>query len=137
MGEVVQLHDHIAEARRAEANGRYILDGREPVICPDLMDWGRWMQANDRAVAKTTIGDNLISTVFLGLDHSFTGGIPILFETMIFGGKHDQYQDRYSTYALAEAGHLEAVELVRRAERWPWKLLYIMSAWRNKLRDSL
>lgn len=136
MGEVVPLFA-APSFPETLANGRYILDGCEPVICPDLMVWGKWMQEHDRAVAKSSVGDNLISTVFLGLDHSFTGGVPILFETMIFGGKHDQYQDRYSTWAAAEAGHVHAVELVRRSERWPWKLFYIMSAWRNKLRDSL
>ena len=137
MGDVIRLNDYAAEARRVEANSRYILDGREPVLCPDLMEWGKWMQTAERTVAKTVVGANLISTVFLGLDHSYTGGVPILFETMIFGGRFDQYQDRYSTYSLAEAGHVEAVEMVRRSERWPWKLLYIMSAWRNKLRDAL
>lgn len=34
------------------------------------------------------------------------------FETMIFGGEHDQYQERYSTWDEAEAGHKRAIELV-------------------------
>ena len=50
----------------------------------------------------------MVSTVFLGLDHAFDGGTPLLFETMIFGGEHDEYQERYATWDEAEAGHLVA-----------------------------
>lgn len=48
-----------------------------------------------------------ISTVFLGLDHNFWGGgKPIVFETMIFGGQHLQYQTRYCEWDEAEEGVL-------------------------------
>lgn len=83
--------------------GRYILDGHNPVPCEDTLQWGRWMEKQDRIVGLTTIGDYSVSTVFLGLDHNF-GNIrgeiaaiaeglsafayviqqAILFETMIF-----------------------------------------------------
>lgn len=54
-----------------------------------------------------------VSTIFMGLDHSFGGnGLPIVFETMIFGGVNDQYQERYSTYKEAEEGHRQAIYLV-------------------------
>lgn len=49
-----------------------------------------------------------VSTTFLAIDHGFDGGPPVLYETMIFGGKLDGYQRRYTTRALAEAGHIEA-----------------------------
>lgn len=52
-----------------------------------------------------------VSTVFLGLDHNYEDGPPILFETMIFGGKHDEYQERYSTWDEAVEGHARAVKL--------------------------
>jgi hypothetical protein len=52
-----------------------------------------------------------VSTVFLGFDHRLIGaGEPILFETMIFGGDHDCYQERYETEAQAVAGHRRIVE---------------------------
>lgn len=54
-----------------------------------------------------------MSTVFLGLDHNFSGGEPILFETMIFGGPLDGEQRRYHTYDQAERGHTEAVAAAR------------------------
>jgi len=89
---------------------KFILDGQTPVECPDLIEWGQWMQTADRHVAKTKINDDVkVSTVFLGLDHSFGHGPPLLFETMIFGGEHDQYQERFETWEQAEAGHKVAV----------------------------
>lgn len=91
---------------------QYILEGKTPVACNSVDTWGKWMQKTNRAVAKTAIGDVLVSTVFLGLDHNFGGGAPLLFETMIFGGVHDQYQDRCSTWEQAEVMHKEAVDLV-------------------------
>jgi len=39
----------------------------------------------------------------------------VLFETMVFGGKLDQEQERYCTYDEAEAGHKTMVERVRRS----------------------
>lgn len=52
----------------------------------------------DRHVAKSTIGNADVSTVFLVIDHAFfSAEAPVLYETMIFGGVHDQWQDRYHT----------------------------------------
>ena len=70
----------------------------------------------NRIVAQTVISKGIhVSTVFLGLDHSFGEGPPLVFETMIFGGELDQYQERYSTYQQAEAGHLKACREARKA----------------------
>jgi len=54
-----------------------------------------------------------VSTVFLGLDHSLGTGKPVLWETMIFGGLHDQYQSRYTSYEDAKIGHKRAVWIAR------------------------
>lgn len=96
---------------------KYILDGHTPVPAKGLLTWAKWFETADRHVAVTKFGKVTVSTVFLGLDHSFAvyTGVPhkpILFETMIFGGKHDQYQERYTTWKEAEAGHKRAVKLV-------------------------
>ena len=65
-----------------------------------------------------------VSTIWLGLDHSFGEGPPVIFETMIFAPKDehaeedaerdglDGYQWRYSTEAEAFAGHDRAKALV-------------------------
>jgi len=96
-------------------NDKYILIGREVVEEPSLTDWGRWMQEADRRVAKTKLEDDtVISTVFLGLDHSFGEGPPLLFETMVFLSDSDggeDYMRRYETYEQAEAGHEKAVKI--------------------------
>ena len=49
----------------------------------------------------------LISTVFLGIDHSFKcdDDNPVLFETMIFGGQFDGYQWRHLDWNKAAAEH--------------------------------
>ena len=57
-------------------------------------------------VAKTQVRDMEVSTVWLGIDHSFfADSAPIIFETMIFGGDRDQHCWRYSTEAEALDGH--------------------------------
>jgi len=83
----------------------YILKGHEVVASDDLMAWARCFESADRVVAKTTINGVDVSTVFLGLDHQFGEGPPLVFETMVFGGSLDGEQERYSTWAEAEAGH--------------------------------
>ncbi len=90
----------------------YILEGKTIKTVDDMMEWAKWFETAERHIAKTEISKEVnVSTVFLGLDHSFGGGTPILFETMIFGGEHDQYQDKYATYEEAEVGHVVAVEM--------------------------
>ena len=94
----------------------YILKGKIPVICPDMESWSKWMSEVDRHVKKEYIGDYWVSTVFLGIDHNWGAGNPILFETMVFdngrsetllGGSEyhptiDNYFQRYSTWEQAE-----------------------------------
>lgn len=95
----------------------YILNGHSPVHEPDILKWAAWFERaskdGTRVVKKTKVGDVEVSTVFLGLDHRFGRvGPPILFETMIFGGKADEDCWRYETWEQAAAGHDEAVALV-------------------------
>jgi hypothetical protein len=66
-----------------------------------------------KRVAKTTVGDAEVSTVWLGLDHQFGDGPPLIFETMIFGGEHDQDGWRYSTEDEAAAGHARVVQALQ------------------------
>lgn len=94
----------------------YILDvdGKTPIRCDDLEQWGKSFANSNRIVAKTEIGNVRVSTVFLGLDHRCWGkGPPLVFETMIFGGEYDSYQERCSTYEQAQAMHAVAVGLVK------------------------
>jgi hypothetical protein len=95
-------------------SGMYILKDGEPVLEPDLMTWAKWYENHEaRRVALTQIGDVKVSTVFLGIDHAFGEGAPVLFETMIFGGEHDEYTNRYCTLEEAMIGHERAVAMVK------------------------
>lgn len=92
---------------------KYILDGHKAIACDDLMKWAKWLETANRHVAKTNLpNDVTVSTVFLGLNHQCGDGEPILFETMVFGGKHDEEMERYSTWKQAEQGHKQWVEKI-------------------------
>ena len=93
----------------------YILDdNNKPVEAEDIKKYVDWEEANPekRIVKQEHIGDVYVSTVFLGLNHAWNSPIPMLWETMIFGGEHDQYMDRYTSYEDAVEGHQTALNLV-------------------------
>lgn len=97
---------------------KYILEGHEPKET-DLMTWAKWFSDREKSIVKQTYipkdGDPkgiMVSTVFLGIDHQYGEGEPLLFETMIFGINDNEYQERYSTWEEAEAGHEKAIATV-------------------------
>lgn len=90
----------------------YILEGKTPRLA-DPMEWAKWFGTTDRHIGNDVIGGVRISTVFLGVDHKWEDGPPLLFETMIFGGPHGEYQTRSSTWDEAEQQHAVAVALVK------------------------
>lgn len=97
--------------------GAYILDDEgNPVHEPDTLKWAEWFEnANEKRIVKQTkIEGHFVSTVFLGLDNSFGGHLPMLFETMIWDkdGK-DIYQDRHSTKQKAELAHDRLVNQIK------------------------
>lgn len=77
-----------------------------------LDEWGKMMNGMaSQSLAKTTIGDTEVSTVFLGMDHGHGApGPPVLWETMLFGDDVEEYQVRYTSYEDAAAGHIEVVK---------------------------
>lgn len=99
--------------------GYYILRDKEPVLETDPVKWAQWMAVSDRHVAIDNLAGFTISTVFLALDHSFGGGLPVLFETMVFHDEGDEpdieglQTRRYTTWVEAELGHAEAVQALR------------------------
>lgn len=90
----------------------YILEGHEAKEC-DMTTWAKRSEASDRTVAVSNIHGSKVSTVFLGLDHSFDGGAPLLFETLVFGGDLDGEMDRYGTWDEAVAGHAAMMERIK------------------------
>lgn len=109
------------------SNGRYILIGQSVVACDDLMEWAKWFDdISNRRVLLTRVGPYFVSTVFLGLDHSFCGDDPpIVFETMVYVEKPQDaepvglnaefldIQERCATWLEAEAQHRRIVEQIR------------------------
>lgn len=92
----------------------YKLTSDHKTVPCDMMEWAASFKDHEHwIVGKDTIDGVLISTVFLGMDHNWGGGYPLLFETMIFGGERDQYQERCSTWDEAVKMHEAAVRLVR------------------------
>ncbi len=96
----------------------YTLDERgEPAPCEDILAWARWYESADRKVAFDRVGEARVSTVFLAIDHGIPWPMgkhsPILDETMVFGGEHDLWQDRYCSAAEARAGHARVVARLR------------------------
>lgn len=100
----------------------YVLEGKETRPAKSLKDFGARFERLNRIVAQETINGYFISTVFLGLDHNFGLGRPILFETMIFNEDgDDEYQVRCSTYDEAVTEHRIAVgKVLARGQRSLW-----------------
>lgn len=73
--------------------------------------WGKDFENQKlKRVAYTDIpGKGHVSTVWIGLDHSFGDGPPLIFESMFFG-EGDEDQERYSTESEALAGHERMVK---------------------------
>ncbi len=101
-------------------SGKYILDSDgNPVPCKHVLKWAKWFEKADRRVALDRVGKVKVSTVFLGLDYSFGGPIPILYETMVFGGVLDGEDERYATRQEAKGGHRRWLQKVKEA-CWEW-----------------
>jgi hypothetical protein len=102
----------------------YILDGKTPVPCKDLVTWMQWMQNTtaNRRVAETYVGPYRISTVFIGvtLIQADAKGFPLLFETQVFNDDDKEnagselYRTRCSTWTDAEAMHYKGCDIFRK-----------------------
>ena len=102
------------------ASEYYILDADKNAIPSTQLEWGRMFgDVENRRVARTLYGDVVVSTVFLGLDHNWGDGPPAIFETMIFGGAHEDWRERTSTWQEAEETHRVACSLVYETEGVP------------------
>jgi hypothetical protein len=57
--------------------------------------WGEW----------DAEGELVVSTVWMGINHRFGPGPPLIFETMIFGEPYHNECMRYATESEAREGH--------------------------------
>ena len=89
----------------------------------DVSAWSRSFESSTRLLAQTNICapgnltkcEAFVSTVFLGINHAFAGGPPILFETLIeLEGESGDVVDRYQTKKDALLNHEIYVAAVRK-----------------------
>ena len=94
----------------------YILDGHKPKREPNEKKWGKfYSNRTNLRVDFTLVPHGHVSTIFLGIDHNFSGkGAPVLFETMAFiAGDGDSVCVRTCTWEEAQAAHDEMVNYHR------------------------
>ena len=111
----------------------------------ELEEWASSFKTIDRRVNLTRISRFIIpwpifqsdvSTVFLGLDHSFTSGPPQLYETMVFGGPDDQeICERECRRFDAELTHEIIVEQQRSRSAWAWLRWIVRTAIPHEWRE--
>jgi hypothetical protein len=65
---------------------------------------------------ETEVEHCVVSTVWMGIDHSFGRNKRLIFETMVFGGEYDEYQERYITETQAIDGHERIVRAIQARE---------------------
>lgn len=100
---------------------KYYLNDDHTYRPATLMEWSfqfeELSKAGKRHVATDIIHGKHVSTVWLGLDHNYLGGKPLVFETMVFSEHEpntDIYMERYTTWEEAEDGHQKAIEWVKK-----------------------
>lgn len=95
----------------------YILDENgEPTPEPDVRKFSIWFSNFDNRILQRTITKTgeTVSTVFLGFDHAWGGGPPILWETMIYDkdGRFRENQWRFASRESALRHHYLVVDAI-------------------------
>jgi len=110
-------------------SSHYMLNDKHEIIRTESFEqWAEWMHEqndkNGRAVGQAVVEGYYISTVFLGIDHSFGGPDPILFETMVFSDKGKNAEElcwRYPTWDNAVEGHKKVMDWLLQKVNSPTK----------------
>lgn len=95
----------------------------------EMLEWARKFEKEDRRIAVAHLWwGGRVSTVFLGLDHSFLHGPPLIFETMVFAPRSwsDLDMNRYTTEEQAKAGHIKMVRRWQNPFVVVWALLKVL-----------
>lgn len=134
---------------------KYMYYDRDGKGIKNTLVWARKFEMPGRKIVKQNYlfkGHVLVSTIWMGLDHSFTQvGAPLIFETMVFykwkSGSlaNESDQLRWTTESQARLGHKEAVKEWSKPWRWvqffahQWWFDVSMKYWRAKrdLKDQL
>jgi hypothetical protein len=101
----------------------YLLTKDKKIKKVEIEEWMNFFEdVKNRQLFKDTFKrkgskeDVLVSTVFLGINHNFMGGKPLLFETMVFNSETelDGEPFRYETFKQAEKGHYKILEKLKK-----------------------
>ncbi len=118
---------------------KYRRDGTPyPDTKEGLLEWAHdFEKPRHVGDSRTADGWRRVSTVWLGLDHNFWKGRPLIFETAVFDESDMHYSEsmgrsfprcdvmaRYSTEAEALAGHNSIVDGINTT--WNWWVLGIL-----------
>lgn len=101
--------------------GRTVLEHYDPWGRPcSLGAWAMWFESRgaERFLKQTRLPNGyFVSTIWLGIDHGFGRGPPIIFESMVFQSPKSEHslgpmrdQRRYATRREALEGHEALVE---------------------------
>lgn len=101
------------------------------VIKVPVMHWSYQFGRQGHFVKQTFLGGGYIkiSTICLGIDHSFGDGPPVIFEDAVLYGGAVDVRERYCTLEEALEGHekLVAEELKRYGAWLPWERQRMLS----------
>jgi hypothetical protein len=88
----------------------YVLDKKgNPIHEPNMAKFGAFLASDAKCLKQDTLPDGTyVSTVFTGIDYLLP---PRLWETMIFGGPNDGYEQRYTSVQDALKGHERALAI--------------------------
>jgi hypothetical protein len=123
--EAPKLEDIRKDPRHLRDKATLNFETGEIKPATDLVEWAQWLENASRHVGYDEVSGFVVSTVFLGINHSFFGkGRPLWFETMVFRqgidgelkARQDVEQFRCSTLEEARIAHASAVFLVRKGE---------------------
>jgi hypothetical protein len=99
--------------RRHEHARFYTLDAiGHPVPC-NRAEWERCLADREKCIVRQNDLENgvSVSTVFIGINKRVASGAPLLWETIISGGPHNNYETHYSSRGDALKGHASALAL--------------------------
>jgi hypothetical protein len=104
------LNDPIYQDIKRRTKPQYYHRDGTPIVSdelmPDFLQWAMYFETADRRVAENvTLYGERLSTIFLGMDHSFNfhpDAPPILFETMLFAPRDREARRARLTQAAAD-----------------------------------
>ena len=77
--------------------------------------WAKDLESPERFVKQEVLENGkFVSTVWLGLDHNYGEGEPLIFETMVFASKNDRGDLDMNRYSTKE----EALAFVKSRQKW-------------------